>query len=1045
MVRLLLPAFTILLTVSYAVGQELTRREQDLFETHARPFLSNHCVSCHGEEKQEGGLKLTSLAEMLNGGDSGPAIVPGKPDESLLVSAIHYDSFEMPPSGKLDAEETSRIETWIQQGAPWPRDIVLRKPSPIDDDARAWWCFQPIANPTAPRVDDPAWSQNPIDQFVLAKLTAAGLSPSTEASREILVRRLHFSITGLPPSESVLDSIAKPEFDSAALIDQLLDSDAYGENQARYWLDLVRYADSDGYRADHSRPNAYMYRDYVIDSFNQDTPYDRFIREQLAGDEIDPGNRDALVATMYLRHWIYEHNQRDVETQWHEILSDITETTSDVFLAQGLKCARCHDHKFDPLLQKDYFRMKAFFAAFQPSEAHPLATVEERTEYLASYKSWDEKTDAIRKQIRELEHPVLLEHATREGFEKFIPKIRAMIRKRPEERGAYEKQIAGLAERQFDLPKEKINEWLSDEQKLKRDQLYEALAEFDDLKPKPLKTMKFVGSDVGPTAPATYILDNEDAGLIEPGFLTLLDPEAAKIVPPEPALESTGRRSALANWIASPRNPLTARVIVNRIWQQHFGQGLVETASDFGHLGTPPSHPDLLDWLASRFIEDGWSIKKLHRRILTSATYRQSSRRAMDETAAKTDPANRLLWRMNPRRLSGEEINDVVVNATGKLKKAKRAIYKPVRRNSPDPILAAFDSPDRIRSMGKRHRTTTPSQALLMGNGSWGHDRAVEIADRFASPNDDTAFFESVFRTLLGRDPSQEEILGCRQFLADYAGLTPEEQPPKFQALAKMPGTGNLAANFKPGGPVSMSIKSSKSFPNGDFTVEAIVLLRSLYKDASVRSIVGHWNGSKSREGWSLGITSTKSAYKPKNLILQLVGKQDESDKLHYEVVASNLRLELNKPFYVAASIKLNDVSESGITFYLKDLSNPEAKLQTANAKHKVTRAIRPTNDLTIGDRFGKHAWDGLIDQIKIETKSRDLTRIAQADSVEGLPEYVIDWRFEDSKRLGKDESGNGNHAWAKVDTPRVKSPMERAKVALVHAILNSNEMIYVD
>lgn len=1033
--------------ISPLVAADLSAADRDLFEIHARPVLSRHCISCHNEEKHEGNLRLTSRESLLSGGDTGPAMVAGKPGESLIVQAMKHESLEMPPDEQVDADLIAGLEKWIATGAPWPADVVLAKPPAITDKDREWWCFQPVKDSAPPKVQQSAWCQNDVDHFILSRLESEGIRPARQADPLALVRRVHFAITGLPPSDDAIANAMSPDFDYPAMVDRLLGEKAYGENQARFWLDLVRYADTDGYRADHARGEAFRYRDYVIDSFNKDKPYDRFIREQLAGDEIDPGSREALVATMYLRNWIYEHNQRDVETQWHEILNDITETTSDVFLAQGLKCARCHDHKFDPLLQKDFFRIRSFFAAFQPSESHPIADADTRQAYQDQLARWEAATDSIRSRLHEIENPELLKHATREGFERFIPKIKAMIRKRPYQREPYESQIAGLAERQFDLPVDKLPEWLSKEDEAERQKLRKQLATFDHMKPKPLPTMKFVGSDVGPIAPATYLPDDPKKRPITPGFLTLLDPGSAIVVPPDAALKSTGRRTALADWIASESNPLTARVMVNRIWQQHFGRGLVDTSSDFGRLGTPPSHPKLLDWLAARFVEDGWSIKAVHRRILLSATYRQASMSIENDKQLvnQIDPENRLLWRMAPRRLSGEEIHDSVLSASGELKAGKRAIYKLVKRNRPDPLLAAFDAPDRIRSVGKRHRTTTSTQSLLLANGTWANARAAVVAKRFASEERDADFVDRVFKTLLSRTPSQSETILATEFLRQYTSQTPVEKVPDVKTLVAMPKTGSKAIDLKPGGPIEISLKASDDLPDGDFTVEATVLLRSLYKDANVRTIVGHWNGSKSRQGWSLGVTSTKSAYKPLNLILQIVGDTGDGKKLHYEVVPSNLRLELNKPYYVAAAVKLSDTSKNGITFYLRDLSKKDAELKTAKASHKVTENIRPENDVTIGDRFGKHQWDGLIDSIRIETKHRDLAVLAQADSDAGLPNYVIDWQFDDKEKLGRDSSGNNHHAWASIRKPKVMTRKERARDAWVHALLNSNELIYVD
>ncbi|MCA9197969.1 MAG: PSD1 domain-containing protein, partial [Planctomycetales bacterium] len=635
----------------------------DWFEQHVRPLLTGKCVGCHGATKQESGLRLDSWEAVAVGGDSGPAVVPHDANQSLLISALRHVDFEMPPDEPAVADNVIRkLEDWIQAGAVWPNGVVLKPANAISPQDRNWWAYQPLQDLPVPSVETLEWCQNEIDHFVLARLEAAQLAPSAPADRRTLARRIHYAITGLPPTPDDVADFLVGQKSLADLVDRLLDSPAYGEHQARFWLDLVRYADSDGYRADADRPHAHLYRDYVIRSFNADKPYDQFICEQLAGDELDPGNRDALIATMFLRHWIYEYNQRDVETQWHEILSDLTETTADVFLATGLKCAKCHNHKFDPLLQTDYYRFKAFFAPFMPVEALPVADAKTKISHFHQQQKWEQATDAIRKELHAIEYPVLLKHATGEGAERFIPKIRAMIDKRISERTAYEHQIADLASRQFKTNPEKLPEWLDEATESRRQTLLTELAKFDSLKPEPLPTLAFVATDVGSTAPATYIEGDTNQTPIEPGFPELFDPAPAQIVAPPMELQTTGRRTALAEWIASPQNPLTARVIVNRIWQQHFGTGIVATTSDFGHLGEVPSHPALLDWLAKRFMEDGWSLKQLHRRILLSATWQQASLDRQDDRLAEVDPGNRLLWKMAARRLSGEEIMDTMLS-----------------------------------------------------------------------------------------------------------------------------------------------------------------------------------------------------------------------------------------------------------------------------------------------------------------------------------------------------------------------------------------------
>lgn len=1049
-VRPLLLLAISLLALPVVSAQDLTREESDLFEKHVRPVFVAHCITCHGEAKQESDLRLDSREAMLQGGAAGPAIVPGKPDESLLLEALRYESYEMPPSGQIDESLVEGVEKWIAAGAPWPRGLVLKPTPKITAEDREWWCYQPIADPEVPEVDDRGWCRNEIDRFIFARLAAADIRPSEEAGPLTLARRVHFALTGLPPDDATVAAATRSDAagDYEALVDRLLREPAYGENQARFWLDLVRYAETDGYRADGARPEAWRYRDYVIRSFNADKPYDRFLTEQLAGDEVDPGNEDAIIATMYLRHWIYEHNQRDVEGQWQQILNDITETTADVFLAQGVKCARCHDHKFDPILQKDYFRLQAFFTPFLPQEAQPVADLATLTKHYEQQQAWEAATEAIRRRLHEIETPALHAHTTGEGVDKFVKEIQALCAMRPVDRTPYQHQIASLASRQFQVHPEKLPEWLNEEQKAERQRLLKELAEFDSLKPEPLPTMKFVASDVGPIAPPTYIPGDSKKVEIEPGFLTILD-EAPATIPALPvALESTGRRTALAAWLCEPENPLTARVIVNRIWQQHFGHGLVESSSDFGRLGAPPSHPELLDWLASRLIEDGWSLKKLHRRILTSATYRQVSRRDADAHLESLDPDNRLLWRMNPRRLSGEEIVDSILAASGELESVKRSIYQPVRRNSLNPLLAAFDFPDRITSSCERHHTTTSTQALVLANNPWSHERATTIAARLAQAADSTdpAFIREGYVELYGREPSADEVESAVRFINNYAAHTPEEPAPQSPTeLVQMPGTGDKAVNLASDGQLQLGIKQSKRLPDGDFTIEATVLLRSLYEDASVRTIASHWSGDTKQPGWSFGVTSTKSSYKPRNLILQLVGKTNDGDAFHYEVIPSGLRPELNKPYYLAVSVDLSDTTEQGVTFLMQDLSDKNAKLKTAHVKHSVTREFRPDCDLYIGGRDGAHLWDGLIGGLRLRSEATAISPVAAIDREADAKTDLADLQFENQDHLGFDSSPAGNHAWTKVDVPHVVTPHERAQVAFVHALLNSNELIYVD
>ena len=1029
--------------------------QNDLFEVKIRPLLVTHCIRCHGETKQEASLKLSTHDGVLKGGESGPIIVPGQPLKSRLLEALRYESLEMPPSGQLDDHVIQAVEHWILRGAPWPENVVLVPANPITAKDHDWWCYQPVTQPQIPSLSEPVeeWCQNEIDYFVKAKLISQKISPSPRASPLTLLRRIHYAITGLPPDDHILVStkngttLQDPEA-VTQLVDDLLDQQSYGEHQARFWLDLVRYADSDGYRADHKRPQAKQYRDYIIASFNNDKPYDRFIMEQLAGDEIDPGNRDAVIGTMFLRHWIYEWNQRDVEGQWEKILDDLTETTADVFLAQSIRCARCHDHKFDPLLQKDYYRLRSFFAAFLPNESRPIADLDVLAKHVEQQQLWERATASIRRRLDTIERPLLLKHATGQKPEMFPPKIQAMLAKNPMDRTPYEHQIVAMASRQFELHPEKLKEFLEKDAQEQRQQLLKTLSSYDRLKPEPLPTQAFVASDVGTVAPAMFIPESSASSPINPGFPTLFSPAAAVITPTPRVLSTTGRRTALARWIANTSNPLTARVLINRIWQQHFGRGLSASTNDLGHLGVAPSHPDLLDWLATWFMKEGWSIKKLHRLILTSATYHQTSNRKPDKHIATIDSDNTLLWRMNPRRLSGEEFMDSVLNASGLISpnsSKQRAIYRPVLRNKPDPILAALDLPDRVQPAGKRHQTTTPTQALLFSNGNWLQDQTQNITRTLRSTSD-IEFINTLHRRLFSRPPSKNEMVESKNFIRAYETLV-SHQPrhledthldvmPALQEASQTP-----AVRFGSEADLSIHFDTTDNLPTSHFTVQAHILLRSLFKDAKVRVIASTWTGDPKQPGWSFGITSTKSRYKPRNLILQLVGKTDDGENIHYEVIPSNLHLELNQPYFVAVSVDLADRSENGITFFLRKLGKNNSTSQKAHVPHEVTRFIQTGQPLRLGRRGDAHRWDGLIADFKLSAATLSEHDIAS----ETHRNPVLHWQFRNATAIGQDISGQNNHAVVDHDTHQQLPPHDQARAALLHAFFNTNEVLYID
>jgi mono/diheme cytochrome c family protein len=787
-------ALLVVLAASPASGDDAAREAERFFEAEVRPLLAKNCVKCHGADQQKGGLRLDSRDALLAGGDSGPVVEPGHPEESPLIEAVHYDGLKMPPTGRLDADQVRVLERWVSLGAPWPSDghavagpvrDGTSRGGRIDDEARAWWAFQPLARPEPPAVGDAAWPRNPIDRFILARLEGAGLAPAPEADRRTLIRRLTFDLHGLPPSPEVVEAFVADERPDAyeRLVDRLLASPRYGERWARHWLDLVRFAESDGYRQDAFRPEAWRYRDWVIAAFNADMPYDRFVIEQLAGDELAPDDPALRIPTAFLRLWPYEFNQRDVPGQWATILNDLTDVTGDVFLGTGLACARCHDHKFDPILQRDYYRIQAFFTPLLPRDDLPLGPADEVADYHVRNAAWALRTADLREQIAAIERPHR-QAAQAEAFAKFQPGLQAILRKPAAERSDAERQLAYLMERQLVEEFGKIDGRIKGDEKKRYDALTKQLAAFDALKP-PEPPRAFTATDVSPEPPPTVIPGDRSGTEVEPGYLAVLDERPAVVETPAPGSRTSGRRLTLARWLTRPDHPLTTRVIANRLWQYHFGRGLSATPSDFGHLGEAPSHPELLDWLANELVTHDWRLKDIHRLIVTSAAYRQGLADAIAAAAGHgVDPENRLLWQRAPRRLDAESIRDALLAASGELASfpggpsvgadtPRRTIFTRQLRNSLDPLLDAFDAPDGSASTPARNQTTTPVQALRLVNGRWALARAERFADRLERecPGDSGGQVERAYGLALGRRPEAGERREALRFLDEQAAL----------------------------------------------------------------------------------------------------------------------------------------------------------------------------------------------------------------------------------------------------------------------------------
>lgn len=765
------------------------------FENEIRPVLIGQCIKCHSDKKQEGGLRLDTLEGFLKGGDSGPALVPGNPEESVLMEALHYDGLEMPPTGKLPEKTILQFQRWIADGAVWPTIDKPLRPAErsVSDADRQWWAFVPV-NKTEPPTDSrDVWSRNSIDRFVWKGLADHEMEPAPTADDTTLIRRLYFDLIGLPPSPAEIDAFLSDESPDAIeqVVDRLLADSRYGEHWARFWLDLVRYAESDGWNKDDYRPHLWKYRDYIVAAFNKDLPYPKFVMDQLAGDEYPERDPDGLIAAGFLRLGIYEYNQRDARGQWNDIMNEMTDVAGDVFLGMSMSCARCHFHKFDPIPQTDYFKLRAFFEPVCWRDDLDAATDSEREEYQEKLAEWEKATQSIREQLAAILAPYEKRKWTSTS-EKFPIEIQACFNMPTHERTSWQEQMAYLVARQYleedGGPYKKLNK----EDAEKRDSLQKELSAFDHLKPAPLREVMTVTDFPGLTSPTT-IPDDPRRQSIPPGFLDVLSTNAdlpsATSVPVKEG--SSGRRTALAKWIGDARNPLTTRVIVNRIWQQHFGQGLVSTSSDFGNLGDKPTHPELLDWLTANFVEEQWSFKKLHKQILLSATWQQSSRHPHSERYQSIDSAERLLWRTRVRRLQAEQIRDSILTASGQLSnetggpsvtedKPRRSLYVKSIRNQNDTFLHGFDIANGLQSVAVRDTTTTPTQSLMLLNGKYALAQSKKLAERLlAEQPEPDQVLRNAFRWTWGTEPTDADMNFARQFLSLGSGEDSEVIDPK--------------------------------------------------------------------------------------------------------------------------------------------------------------------------------------------------------------------------------------------------------------------------
>lgn len=886
------------------IAAQQNEAKTEFFEKRVRPVFVKNCQMCHNAKLKSSGLDLSTGAGFLAGGTSGALISKDSPEKSLLLRLTSYDeSLKMPPMGKLKPEELADLASWVKLGAPWPgvdAAAAAAPPKPagfqFSEEQKTFWAFQPIKKATPPAVKGDSLIRNEIDQFVFAKLAEKGLKPAPPADPLTLLRRATFDLVGLPPTPAEIQAFLADRSPNAfeTVVDRLLASPRYGERWGRHWLDVARYADSTGNDEDHRYPYAWRYRDYVIDSFNRDVPYDRFVREQIAGDLIQtdgPGqlNKRGLVATGFLALGAKALAQQDKQKMLYDIYDEQVDVTSKAFLGMTMACARCHNHKFDPILTKDYYSMVGIFAStkqFEDPSTHvskllyvPLAPEEQYKSYKAQQDklrnlkvSIDEVAGVdgeayVRKLSERLADYMIAARKVYEGggpadpnldgavLNRWIKYLKEGAKAHPQltdwENAKPADQPAAAAKYQERFRKQfadwtaRMDKWrtaarkriqegdmpppdkptfeaatdlffyethiqegplhLSDKDRDKvlspavQTQVAALKKEIDDLKAHSLPEPDMACA-VGEGKPV-------DQKVFLRGDYNSLGEDAPKAFPTILAKPSDARigagsgRLELANWIAQPGNPMTSRVMANRIWQWHFGEGIVRTPDNFGKMGDRPSHPELLDFLATRFVEGGWSVKKMHKLIMLSNAYRMSS--DVDEKAAEADPENRLLAHFNRQRLDVESIRDGMLaiggtidltmggtlqsgfgtdgeNSSGRLsmdptKITRRTVYLPLRRANLPTLLNLFDFGDATTVNGRRSLTNVAPQTLFAMNSEFGFDHAKRLAEGALAMKDGTdgKRLEQVFLKVVNRMPAPSEIDSALTYINSYAAKYP--------------------------------------------------------------------------------------------------------------------------------------------------------------------------------------------------------------------------------------------------------------------------------
>lgn len=802
-----------LLAVAAVVCLPAAETPAEFFETKVRPVLAKNCFSCHTQSKL-GGLAMTSREDLLKGGKTGPAITAGDPDKSLLIQAIthEHERFKMPPSGKMDDASVAAIKTWVRDGAVWPEGPKVAKQYAVTNEQRQWWAFQPVKNPAPPAVKNKAWIKSPIDSFILSALEAKSLKPTAPADRRVLIRRATLDLTGLPPTADEIDAfvVDKSPTAFAKVVDRLLASPHYGERWGRIWLDVARYSDDKlNSTMDEPRPNAYRFRDWVVQALNKDMPYDTFVKAQLAGDLMD--NPDLIAGT-----GLYGLSP--------EFQDDRVDVTTRGFMALTVACAQCHDHKFDPIPTKDYYSLLGVFNSSKQNE-FPLAGKAEVESWTRKKKALDKAKENLNnfyaKQAEQLSEMLAAkadkyllaaqDKGPYDGLDaETIQRFRAYLKKKDrlakiaddpsmfraelvavqeekkevddtnnirlggskERRDLSQANLVSLAPEKFYLWRDfyrtggvfhyapgKIDRFLEGQWREHLDLLKQIVEVAQKDLPEQYPFLHAMADNEKPKNEKVHIRGNRaNLGEEAPrGWLTIL---SAK---PEPVkFEKGSGRLELAERIASKDNPLTPRVIVNRIWQGHFGEGIVRTTSNFGRLGEQPSHPELLDYLASKFMEQNWSMKAMHREIMLSSTYQMAS--------GNVEGENRLMEQFPVRRLDAESLRDSILAVSGRLdaalggkafpledtKQTRRTIYGYVSRRRTDTMLNLFDFPNPNATSEKRVNTDVPLQRLFLLNSSLMADSA-EALDKKAVGATPEERIRVGYRAIFGRAPTKAE------------------------------------------------------------------------------------------------------------------------------------------------------------------------------------------------------------------------------------------------------------------------------------------------